>query len=215
MRAPNPALPDADANAARRSSCSRCTPRACRTTASSTSRIAAASACRCSRIDGKYVHAGVHRPRVQGAGLRQRHDRREHGVLDRPGAALPVRRQPQPGQGHGVRSQDAAAARLVRAVGLGARRVRHAASHGGRLEGQPLRHRGHAAQAREPARSRSSSSWGCRQPLRSDGRSHEDNHLLSAVRRIPFERRPFDESDRLRIQRHRSRESPSPRRRRL
>ena len=34
---------------ARRSSCSRCTPRACRTTGSSTSRIAAASGCRCSR----------------------------------------------------------------------------------------------------------------------------------------------------------------------
>ena len=30
-------------------------------------------------------------------------------------------------------------------------RVRHAASHGGGFEGQPLRHRGHAAEAREPA----------------------------------------------------------------
>src|SRR5205085_11896115 len=35
--------------------------------------------------------------------------------------------------------------------GLSARRLRHAASHGIRLEGQPLRHRGDTPQAREPA----------------------------------------------------------------
>ena len=39
----------------------------------------------------------------------------------------------------------------VRALGIGARRIRHAASHGRRFEGQSLRHRSHAAQAREPA----------------------------------------------------------------
>ena len=36
--------------------------------------------------------AGLHRPGLQGAGLRERYDRRQHGVLDRSGAALPVRR---------------------------------------------------------------------------------------------------------------------------
>ena len=49
-------------------------------------------------------HAGVHRPRMQGAGMRQRHDGGQHGVLDRSGAAVPLRRQSKPGQGDGVRT---------------------------------------------------------------------------------------------------------------
>ena len=39
--------------------------------------------------------------------------------------------------------------------------------------------------------------------------------IMSEVRHTPFERRPFDESDRLRIQRHRNHESPSTRHRLL
>ena len=61
--------------------------------------------------------AGVHRPRVQGAGVRQRDDDGEHGVLGGSGAALPVCGQPEPGEGHGVRSQDAHAASTNSASG--------------------------------------------------------------------------------------------------
>ena len=87
-------------------------------------------------------HAGVHRPLLRGAALRQRADRREHGVLARSGAALPVRRQPQPGAGLGARSQDAPAARFVRTARRRARRVLRPAPHERRREGQPVRDRG-------------------------------------------------------------------------
>ena len=47
---------------------------------------------------------GVHRPRMPGAGMRQRHDGRQHGVFVGPGAALSLRREPQSGAGHGARA---------------------------------------------------------------------------------------------------------------
>ena len=131
---------------ARRSSCSPCMPRACRTTASSTSRTAAASACRCSRIDGKYVTQVF-------IGRECKAPECGNGTT---AASTAFSTDPEQRFLYvGNRSQAKVMVfdrktltrpRLVRPVGFGARRVRHAASHGGRLEGQPLRHRSHAAQ---------------------------------------------------------------------
>ena len=98
-------------------------------------------------LDGKYVSQVFIGRECKAPDMRQRHDRRQHGVLDRSGAAVPVCRQQEPGEGHGVRPQDAGAPRFIRTVGLGAGRFRHAPPHGRRFERQPLRHRSHAAQA--------------------------------------------------------------------
>ena len=68
-----------------------------------------------------------------------------------PRATVSLCRQPKPGEGDGLRSQDADARRFLRTMGIGARRVRNPPSHGGRFEGQSLRDGSDAAQAGEQA----------------------------------------------------------------
>jgi hypothetical protein len=69
---------------------------------------------------------------------------------------FPVRRQPQPGQGDGVRAPHAEAARLVRPVGLrtGQFGTLHHMAVG--LEGQPVCDGGHARSSPRTVASRSS-----------------------------------------------------------
>ena len=97
-------------------------------------------------LDGKVREPGFHRTRVQGPGMRKRNDCSEHGVLSRRRSAVPLRRQPQPGQGDDLRPQDARARGFLWPVGIGAGRFRNPSSHGGRFEGQSLRDRGHSPQ---------------------------------------------------------------------
>ena len=102
-------------------------------------------------LDGKYVSQVFIGRECKAPDCGNGTDRRQHCVLDRSGAAVPVRRQPEPGQGDGVRAQDPRAPVFIRAMGLGARRFRHSSSHGRRFKRQPVRHRSHSAEAREPA----------------------------------------------------------------
>ncbi len=60
---------------------------------------------------GQIRQPGLHRSLLRGAALRQRPDRRQHRLLARSRAAVPLCRIAQPGAGVGARPQDARAAR--------------------------------------------------------------------------------------------------------
>ena len=90
-------------------------------------------------LDGQIRDAGVHRPLLRGAALRQRADRRQHRLLARSGAALPVRRRRAARRGCGC-SIARRSNRWIRSDGRAWRRrvLRHA-SHERGCERQPVR----------------------------------------------------------------------------
>jgi hypothetical protein len=92
-------------------------------------------------LEGKYVNQVFIDRLLRGAALRQRPDRRQHGLLGRSRAAVPLCREPQPRESLGARPQDARTAGFVRTQRRRSRRILRHAPHERRFERQPLRHR--------------------------------------------------------------------------
>src|SRR5438067_13868338 len=86
------------------------------------------------------------------AGLRQRTNRSRTRLLTRPGAALSVRGEPEPGADHDLQPQDARVPRWIWIVGLGTGTIRYAASLIRRFERQSVQAGSHSAQARKQTR---------------------------------------------------------------